>query len=208
MFTKALDIDGPVGRLEAVLMTPATTPMGAAVLCHAHPLHGGVMHYKLLFRVAKVFQERGYAVLRFNFRGVGRSEGVHDDGHGEQDDVRAALDTLEREFPGLPIVAGGYSFGSIMALKVGIDDPRVSSLVALGFPVDVMKSTDFVAKSTKPRLFVQGEHDEFGNGDAIKRFVATLPEPKALVVVPGADHFFTGKTAALAAAVSEWLGLI
>ena len=205
MFTKALDLDGPVGRLEAVLMTPPEAPIGAAVLCHAHPLHGGVMHYKLLFRVAKVFQEHGYAVLRFNFRGVGRSEGTHDDGHGEQDDVRVALDALERDFPGLPIIAGGYSFGSIMALKVGIDDPRVSSLVALGFPVDVMKDTTFVATSTKPRLFVQGEHDEFGNGDAIERFVATLPEPKTLVVVPGADHFFTGKTTALGAAVSDWL---
>ena len=205
MFTKALDIDGPVGRLEAVLMTPAESPTGAAVLCHAHPLHGGVMHYKLLFRVAKVIQDHGYAVLRFNFRGVGRSEGTHDDGHGEQDDVRAALDTLERDFPGLPILAGGYSFGSIMALKVGIDDARVSSLVALGFPVDVMKSTAFVAPSTKPRLFVQGEHDEFGNGDAIRQLVATLPEPKTLVVVPGADHFFTGKTEALGAAVSDWL---
>ena len=83
MLTKALDIDGPAGRLEAVLMTPATPPVAAAVLCHAHPLHGGMMHYKVLFRVAKVFQEKGYAVLRFNFRGVGRSEGVHDDGRGE-----------------------------------------------------------------------------------------------------------------------------
>ena len=176
MFTKALDIDGPVGRLEAVLMTPATPPMAAAVLCHAHPLHGGMMHYKVLFRVAKVFQEKGYAVLRFNFRGVGRSEGVHDDGRGEQDDVRAALDTLECDFTGLPIVCGGYSFGSVMALRVGVDDARVGALVALGLPVNVMKSTELVTSSTKPRLFVQGEIDEFGDGEAVTRFVATLPE--------------------------------
>jgi len=208
MFTKALDIDGPVGRLEAVLMTPATPPVAAAVLCHAHPLHGGVMHYKVLFRVAKVFQEKGYAVLRFNFRGVGRSEGVHDDGRGEQDDVRAAIDTLERDYPGLPVVAGGFSFGSVMALRVGVDDARVSALVALGLPVIVMESTGFLTESTKPRLFVQGELDEFGDGDAMTRFVASLPEPKTLVVVPGSDHFFTDKTDALGAAVSQWLELI
>ena len=208
MFTKAVDIDGPVGRLEAVLMMPATPPVAAAVLCHAHPLHGGVMHFKVLFRVAKVFQEKGYAVLRFNFRGVGLSEGVHDDGRGEQDDVLAAIDTLERDFPGLPVVAGGFSFGSVMALRVGVDDPRVGALVALGLPVSVMKSTDVGNTSTKPRLFVQGELDEFGNGEAMTRFVATLPEPKTLVVVPGSDHFFTDQIDALGAAVSEWLELI
>lgn len=208
MLTKALDIEGPVGRLEAVLMTPSSPPVAAAVLCHAHPLHGGMMHYKLLFRVAKVLQEHGYAVLRFNFRGVGRSEGAHDDGRGEQDDVRAALDTLERAYPGLPIVAGGYSFGSIMALAVGVDDTRVCALMALGFPVNAMRTTAFVSGSTKPRLFVQGELDEFGDGAAIARLVDALPEPKTLVVVPGADHYFNGKLDALGSAVSAWLGLI
>lgn len=208
MFTKALDIDGPVGRLEAVLMLPSTPPVAAAVLCHAHPLHGGVMHYKVLFRLAKVFQEKGYAVLRFNFRGVGRSEGVHDDGRGEQDDLRAAIDALEREFPGLPVVVGGFSFGAAMALRVGVNDARVGALVALGLPVSVMKSTGFMIESTKPRLFVQGELDEFGDGDAMTRFVASLPEPKTLVVISGSDHFFTDKTDALGAAVSQWLELI
>jgi alpha/beta superfamily hydrolase len=208
MFTKSLDIDGPVGCLEAVLMSPSTPPAAAAVLCHAHPLHGGVMHYKVLFRVAKIFQEKGYAVLRFNFRGVGRSEGVHDDGRGEQDDVRAAIDTLERDYPGVPMVAGGFSFGSVMALRVGVDDARVGALVALGLPVSVMKGTEFMTESTKPRLFVQGELDKFGDGDAMTQFVATLPEPKTLVVVPGSDHFFTDKTDDLGAAVSQWLELI
>lgn len=189
-------------------MTPATSPTATAVLCHAHPLHGGVMRYKLLFRVAKVFQEKGYAVLRFNFRGVGRSDGVHDDGRGEQGDLGAALDVLGREFPGLPVVAGGFSFGSVVALKVGDDDPRVKAMVAMGFPADVLETPERVANSAKPRLFVQGELDQFGNGEALARFVGTLPEPKTLVVVPGADHFFTGKTDELGAAVSEWLGLI
>ncbi len=207
MFTKALDIDGPVGRLEAVLMTPATPPRAAAVLCHAHPLHGGMMHFKVLFRVAKVLQQRGCAVLRFNFRGVGRSQGTHDEGRGEQDDVRAALEMLEREFPGLPIVAGGFSFGAVMVLRVGIEDPRVTALIALGFPIGRLKSTAFAASSTKPRLFVQGELDEFGDGGAMEQFVATLPEPRTLVVIPESDHFFTDKTDELAVAVSEWPAL-
>lgn len=208
MYTRALDIDGPVGRLEAVLMTPAQSPVAAAVLCHAHPLHGGMMHFKVLFRVAKVLQQRGYAVLRFNFRGVGRSEGTHDEGRGEQDDLRAALEALDASFPGLPIVAGGFSFGSVMALRVGVDDARVSALIALGFPIRRMKSTAFLSSSTKPRLFVQGELDEFGNGSAMQEYVATLPEPRALVVIPEADHFFTGKTDELGAAVSAWPELI
>jgi hypothetical protein len=207
MFTRALDLEGAVGRLEAVLMTPAAPPVAAAVLCHAHPLHGGMMHFKVLFRVAKVLQKRGCAVLRFNFRAVGRSEGTHDAGRGEQDDVRAALDALERDFPGVPIVAGGFSFGSVMALRVGVEDPRVKALLALGFPIDRMKSTAFVESSTTRRLFVQGELDEFGSGDAMKRFVMTLPEPRKLVVIPGSDHFFTGKTDALGAAISDWPGL-
>lgn len=204
MFTQALDIDGPAGRLEAVLMTPATSPKRAAVLCHAHPLHGGMMHFKVLFRAAKVLQGLGYAVLRFNFRGVGRSQGVYDEGRGEQDDVRAAVAMLESEFPGLSIVAGGFSFGSVMALRVGVEDPRVTALIALGFPVARLKRTTFAASSTKPRLFVQGELDEFGDGDAMRGFVAALPEPRTLVVIPGSDHFFTDKTKELGAAISDW----
>ena len=112
---ETFDIAGPAGRLEAILMNPDGPPPPAAVLCHAHPLHGGVMHFKVLFRAAKALQAHGVAVLRFNFRGVGRSEGTHDEGRGEQDDVRAALDEMARRFPGLPIVLGGFSFGSTMA---------------------------------------------------------------------------------------------
>ena len=112
------DIAGPAGRLEAVLMHPEGAPAAAAVVCHAHPLHGGMMHFKVVFRAAKALQHQGAAVLRFNFRGVGRSEGAHDHGRGEQDDVRAALAEMERRFPSLPLVLGGFSFGSAMALRV------------------------------------------------------------------------------------------
>ncbi len=204
MQTKPIEIEGPVGRLEAIWMTPKGPAEGAALLCHAHPAHGGVMRYKLLFRVAKVFQALGFAVLRFNFRGVGLCEGTHDDGKGEQDDVRAALDWLERELPGRPVVSGGHSFGSVMGLRVGGSDPRVAAFLALGLPVKVLPRTRFVESITKPKLFIQGELDPFGNVAAIESLLERVPEPKELVVIPGSDHFFTGEIEAVEAAVSDW----
>lgn len=186
-------------------MTPESEPVATALLCHAHPLHGGMMHFKLLFHVAKAFQNAGFAVLRFNFRGVGRSEGRHDQGTGEQDDVRAALGELKRLYPRPPLVLGGYSFGSVMALRVGPADERVKALLAVGFPVDVLSSGKPFERGSKPKLFVQGDRDEFGSADSIARFVSGQPEPTRLVVVPDADHFFAGRLDALSDAVSGWL---
>ena len=145
-------------------MRPDGDPVAAGVVCHAHPRHGGVMHFKVVFRAARALQHAGVAALRFNFRGVGRSEGVHDEGRGEQDDVRAALDEAERRCPGLPLVLGGFSFGSSMALRVGCGDPRVRALFALGFPLSMVPDTSFLSGCRPPRLFVQGEQDEFGSG--------------------------------------------
>jgi alpha/beta superfamily hydrolase len=207
MQNETFDIQGPAGRLEALLMRPEGEPRAAAVLCHAHPLHGGMMHFKLLFRAAKTLQERGLAVLRFNFRGVGRSEGAHDDGVGEQEDVRAAIDELHRRFPTLPLVAGGFSFGAVMALRVGIDDERVPALLSMGLPIAHMPNTSFLQGSRKPRLFLQGENDEFGPRAAIEALVAPLPEPKSLVIVPGADHYFTGHLDEVQTAIDSWVGV-
>lgn len=202
---ESFDIPGPAGRLECILMKPDAPPLAAGVVCHAHPRHGGVMHFKVVFRAARALQQAGVAALRFNFRGVGRSEGAHDDGRGEQDDVRAALDEAARRFPGLPLVAGGFSFGSTMALRAGCGDARVRALFALGFPLSMVPDTSFLDGCRPPRLFVQGEQDQFGSGAQIKDLVERLPEPRSLVVVAAADHFFTGHLDALQETVHAWV---
>jgi len=202
--SESFDLPGPAGRLEAILMGPEAPPLAAAVVCHAHPLHGGMMHFKAVFRAAKALQSAGLAVLRFNFRGVGRSEGEHDDGDGEQEDLRAALLELERRFPALPLVAGGFSFGSVVALRVAARDPRVRAVFALGFPLVRFGDAATLQAPRQPRLFVQGERDQFGAGEELRRLVAPLPPPRELVVVPGADHFFDGKLDQLQGAVADW----
>jgi alpha/beta superfamily hydrolase len=162
------------------------------------------MHFKVVFRAAKALQHEGLAALRFNFRGVGRSEGVHDQGRGEQDDARSALDQLETRFPGLPLVLGGFSFGSSMALRVGVVDERARALFALGFPASMVADRSFLDGCRKPRLFVQGANDAFGGEQEVRALVQGLPPPRTLVVVPESDHFFTGRLDALQEAVRAW----
>lgn len=204
MPTRALDLEGPAGPLEAVLMTPEGAPLGTAVLCHAHPLHGGTMHFKLLFRIAKLLQSRGYAALRFQFRGVGRSGGEFDHGRGEAEDLRAAIDFLSGEYPGKPVLLGGFSFGAAIALGLGLRDDRVSAMVLMGLPVSVFELPAANPRG-KPLLFVQGEQDEFGDRRAIEEFVRSFPGPANLVVVPGSDHLFTENTGPVEEALREWL---
>lgn len=204
--TETFDFQGPAGRIEAIINRPpeGSVTRAAAVVCHAHPLHGGMMHFKVVFRAAKALQNQGVAALRFNFRGVGRSEGTHDRGVGEQDDVREALSELARRQPGLPLLLGGFSFGSAMAAKVAANDERVKAVLILGFPITRVDSTADLAGVRQPRLFVQGGEDEFGPGPAIRRLVANLPEPKRLEVIEGADHFFTGRLDELQAPIEDW----
>jgi alpha/beta superfamily hydrolase len=201
---ETLDFAGPAGRIEGLLMQPDAPPVAAAVVCHAHPLHGGMMHFKPVFRAAKALQEAGLAALRFNFRGVGRSEGAHDGGIGEQEDARAALDVMERRFPGAPLVLGGFSFGSAMALRVAARDRRVRAVIALGYPLRRGADTAPLDAVAQPRLFVQGDLDEFGPAEEIRAVVEPLAPPRELVVVPDADHFFTGRLDPLHAAVLAW----
>src|SRR5271154_6657124 len=163
VFHRSLFLAGPAGRLEALLWTSAVPdPQFVAVVCHPHPLYGGTMHNKVVFQTAKALHQRGAAVLRFNFRGVEQSEGVHDRGRGEQDDVRAAVDYLAAEFPGRPILLAGFSFGSWVGLRVGCEDPRVRQLIGLGLPVD-KTDMSYLGACTKPRLIIQGGADQFGS---------------------------------------------
>ena len=202
----ALKIPVSHGHLEALVKEPVGTPRGAAVMCHPHPLHGGTMHTKAVYRAAQGFNDAGLVALRFNFRGVGTSTGSHDEGVGEQDDVRAALDWMEAEYPLLPLVAGGFSFGSKVGLLVGVADDRVSGLLGVGLPVGLDDTYDFgyLAGAGKPLLVVQGEEDEFGSGRRVATTLAPLGSHITLVRVPDADHFFTGRHDQLRAAISGY----
>jgi alpha/beta superfamily hydrolase len=192
--------------LEAVLKEPDTTPRAAAVLCHPHPLFGGTMHTKAVYRAAQALNEAGLAVLRFNFRGVGASTGSHGGGVGEREDAQAALDWLEQRFPGMPLVAGGFSFGSMVALAVGADDPRVVALLGLGLPIERDEAYDFsfLAGVPKPVLIVQGEEDEFGSGEKIAAHLAPLAPHVTLVRIPGSDHYFAERIEEMKDAVREY----
>jgi uncharacterized protein len=176
----------------------------AAVVCHPHPLFGGTMHNKVAYQAAKSLDGLGLAVLRFNFRGAGLSAGTHDRGRGEQGDVSAALDFLAAEFPGLPLLLAGFSFGCWVGLRVGCSDDRVAELIGLGAPVN---DSDFsyLQNCAKPKLFVQGSNDQFGATEKIETLVASLSGEKRLAVVPDADHFFTGKLDQLDSAITTWL---
>ena len=199
-------LEGPAGRLEAILWTPArsTPPPLAGLVCHPHPLFGGTMHNKVVYQVAKTLDRLGLPALRFNFRGAGLSAGVHDKGIGEQDDVRAALDFLSRAFPSAPLLLAGFSFGCWVGLRVACEDSRVAELVGLGAPVN---DSDFsyLARCAKPKLFLQGSEDQFGARDKLERLVASLPGENRLEVIEGADHFFGGKLDSLDEALSVWL---
>ena len=205
VFHRSIFLKGPAGRLEATLWTAsAAEPDFVAVVCHPHPLYGGTIHNKVVYRTAKALHQRGASVLRFNFRGAGQSEGVHDRGIGEQADVRAALDYLSTEFPGKAIVLAGFSFGSWVGLRVGCEDARVISLIGLGLPVDNV-DVSYLRACVKPKLIIQGGQDQFGSRANIEALFAAIPEPKRLVIVEGADHFFAGHLDAIGIAIDAWL---
>jgi len=205
VFHRSVFLAGPAGRLEALLWTASGGSSDlAAVVCHPHPLFAGTMHNKVVYRTAKALQRRGVPVLRFNFRGVGMSEGSHDRGRGEQDDVRAAIDYMAGEFPGRRVLLAGFSFGAWLGLRVGCEDARVSAVIGLGLPVD-KSDMSYLVSCEKPKLIIQGGKDQFGSHANIEAFFATLPEPKRLVIVDGADHFFTGQLDAVGAAIDGWL---
>lgn len=207
------DLSGPAGQLEALLNEPraafANVPAApvSVLLCHPHPLYGGTIHNKVVYHAMKVFTEFGLPVLRFNFRGTGRSEGTHDFGEGEQDDVRAGLAWLKQRY-GFPVIAAGFSFGANMALRAGSTDPDVVGLVSLGTPIeagDRRYTYEFLAGCTKPKLFISGSADAFGPVTQIEAVLSKVPEPKEIVWVENADHFFVGKLPLMQDALRAWL---
>ncbi|MGB9467516.1 MAG: alpha/beta family hydrolase [Candidatus Acidiferrum sp.] len=198
-------LSGPVGRLEAILWSPSDGPPPlAALVCHPHPLFGGTMHNKVVYQAAKSLDALGLPVLRFNFRGTGMSEGKHDRGDGEREDVSAALDFLAAEFPNIPLLVCGFSFGCWVGLRAGCEDARVTSLIGLGAPVN---NADFsyLKECRKPKLFVHGGNDQFGDPEKLRSIVNTLPGENKLVVVENADHFFVGKLDQVDRAIAEWM---
>ena len=199
-----LFFDGAAGRLEALLKEPAGAVSRVAVVSHPHPLFGGTMHNKVVYRLAKAFQDASFATLRFNFRGVGRSEGTHDKGSGEQDDLRAAIQFLTGKYPGAELWLAGFSFGAAMTIRVGCALEGLHALVLAGLPVSKY-GLEPLASCKRPKLIVQGSLDEFGTVADLETFFNQLAEPKQLRVVENADHFFEGRLDELYQAVQEFI---
>lgn len=196
-----LVLAGPAGRLEAIAYTPST-PAGAALLLHPHPLFGGNLHNKVVFAAQRVCAELGLATLRFNFRGVGASAGAYDDGQGEQDDVRAGLAHLAAALPGLPLYLVGFSFGAWLALRVGSAREDIAGIVALGTPVD-WAELSFLEISAVPTLFIHGDEDQYCDPAALAAAYPRFAPPKRLAWIAGADHFFTERLDALSRTLRE-----
>jgi len=205
---RSLFLDGPAGKLEALLNEGAPDAAYAALVCHPHPLYGGTLHNKVVFHAMKALNSFGYPTLRFNFRGTGLSQGEHDHGQGELDDVRTALDWLDREFH-RPLIFAGFSFGAAVGLRVACSDDRVKAAIALGLPItpidDRSYDFDFVHACAKPKLFVSGARDQFASRQKLEGLVSSFPEPRKLVIIEGADHFFEGRLREMRDAVERWL---
>jgi uncharacterized protein len=206
-------LQGPSGRLEALLNAGAENATHAAVVCHPHPLFGGTLHNKVVFHTMTALNSFGFPVVRFNFRGTGLSQGEHDEGIGEVDDVRAALDWLDAQFH-LPLAFAGFSFGAAVGLRAACADARVKAVIAVGTPVAPVAagseaprnySFGFLQDCAKPKLFVSGARDQFGPRPKLEALVASLPEPKKLVIIEGADHFFEGRLRELREVIEAWL---
>ena len=209
----SLFLKGSSGRLEGLLNAGTDSATHAAVVCHPHPLFGGTLHNKVVFHTMKALNRFGYPVLRFNFRGTGLSEGEHDHGNGEVDDVRAALDWMDAEFH-LPLIFAGFSFGAAIGLRAAYSDDRVRALAAIGAPVAAVAAAseeprvytfDFLRECRKPKLFVSGARDQFGPREKLEALFARLAQPKKLVLIAGADHFFAGRLHELRDAVELWV---
>jgi alpha/beta superfamily hydrolase len=201
-------IAGPVGRLEALLEEPELgEPRYAALVCHPHPLYGGTMHNKVVYRMARGLRKTGAVVLRFNFRGVNLSEGTHAHGAGESEDARAALGFLRDRYPDLPWMLSGFSFGSRVALRLGCSvSPAPGRIMAIGLPT---KGQDHscLAQCGVRKVFIHSTHDEHGPKLELEAAFAHFAEPKEIHWIEAQDHFFAGALDAFEAAVIQYGGL-
>jgi uncharacterized protein len=205
---RSLFLNGTAGRLEALLNTGTPNATHAALVCHPHPLFGGTLHNKVVFHAMKALNSFGFPVLRFNFRGTGLSEGEHDHGNGEMEDVRNALEWLEREYT-LPLIFAGFSFGAAVGLRIACSDDRVEALIGLGTPIspvdDRTYDFTFLQSCSKPKLFISGTRDQFGPKTKLQELVSALPAPKQLVLIEAADHFFEGRLREMREAMEGWV---
>src|SRR5215472_5654049 len=189
---ESLMLNGPAGRLEALLEEPEDRdPVEAALVCHPHPQHGGTMHNKVTYRLARGLRKAGSVVLRFNYRGVNLSEGQYAQGEGEVEDARSALSFLRHRYPDLPFTLAGFSFGSRIVLRLGCERIGARRVIAAGFPT-VYKDVSYLNGCKVSRIFVQSTHDQYGPLAELTKLVSTLPEPKQLIAIPAGDHFFAG----------------
>jgi alpha/beta superfamily hydrolase len=209
---ESLSLAGPAGRLEALLEEPDDQePRLAALVCHPHPLYGGTMHNKVVYRIARGLRRAGCVVLRFNFRGVGQSAGEHGYMAGEIEDARAALEYLRERYPELPFALAGFSFGSRAIMQLGCELGRGAGgaefLLAAGFATR-MGPVEFLAECTVPKIFIHSTHDEFGPRTDFERMYLNVAEPKRLMWIEAADHFFAGALEELEERVREaaWRG--
>jgi alpha/beta superfamily hydrolase len=187
----ALMIQADTIQLEAQIREPKEIFRGAVVVCHPHPVYGGTMDNRVVYRAAKAVSEAGFVALRFNFRGVGGSTGQFDHGIGEKDDVVSAIDWLEKNYPGLPLALAGYSFGAWVGLQVGCADRRIRALTGLGLPLD-MYDFGFLIDNSKPALYIVGDRDEFCSKESLQQLAVRLPSASMVRPIENAEHFFTG----------------
>jgi uncharacterized protein len=194
------------GRLEAILKEPQGETKGVGLVCHPHPLGGGTMHNKVVFRAAAGLVEAGLVTLRFNFRGVGASTGEHNEVEGGREDVRNAINFLAENYPEEPITLAGFSFGSRTGMEVGMNDDRAARLISIGTPVDKYGDYEFLTKVSKPILFVHGDRDEFGAAENVRKLVAEVSKntDAKLVVFENCGHFFDEHLNELRQAIYSW----
>jgi len=205
---RSLSLEGPAGRLEALLNEGANDTAYAALVCPPHPLYGGTLHNKVVFHAMKALNSFGFPVLRFNFRGAGLSQGEHDHGQGELEDVRTALDWLDGEYH-RPLIFAGFSFGAAVGLQAACPDPRVKALIGLGLPVspidDRRYNFDFLHDCPKPKLFVSGSRDQYAPRAELERLIALLRQPHQLKIIEDADHFFEGRLREMRQTIEAWI---